>query len=64
MLFILRARLTGSNSNYHGRKPVVVYFEHNEDAVKSAQSIGIKTYYYDAEKKDLDALKSYLLENL
>lgn len=42
----------------------VVYFEHNRDAVDSAKSIGIKTHYYDAEKKDLDALKTFLDENL
>jgi len=45
-------------------KDGVVYFEHNEDAVKSAQSVGIKTYYYDSEKKDLIALKNFLTENL
>ena len=42
----------------------VVYFEHNPEAVKSAQSVGIKTYYYDPDKKDLQALKSFLTENL
>ena len=42
----------------------VVYFEHNMDAVESAQSLGIKTYWYDSDKKDLDALKSFLVENL
>lgn len=42
----------------------VVYFEHNADAVKSAQSVGIPTYYYDPEKKDLVALKTFLTEHL
>jgi len=41
----------------------VIYFEHNIDAVKAAQSIGIKSYYYDAEKKDLKLLKQFLDEN-
>lgn len=41
----------------------VVYFEHNKDAVKSAQSVGIKTYYYDPDKKDLEALKIFLSRN-
>ena len=45
-------------------KDDVVYFEHNEDAVKSAQSVGIKTYHYDPDKKDLKALKDFLTENL
>lgn len=42
----------------------VVYFEHNPDAVKSAESIGITSYYYDPEKKDLIALKKFIDENL
>ena len=41
-----------------------IYFEHNENAVKSAQSVGIRSYYYDPEKKDLEALKKFLVENL
>lgn len=45
-------------------KENVVYFEHNEDAVKSAQSLGIKTFHYDKDKKDLLALKNFLNENL
>lgn len=42
----------------------VIYFEHNIDAVKSAQSIGIETYHYDSEKQDLDALNEFLDSNL
>jgi HAD superfamily hydrolase (TIGR01509 family) len=42
----------------------VVYFEHNPDAVKSAKSVGINTFYYDNDKKDLTALKQFLDENL
>lgn len=38
----------------------VVYFEHNQDAVKSAQSIGIRSYFYDSETKDLTSLKQFL----
>src|SRR3989344_7446345 len=45
-------------------KDNVIYFEHSLDAVKSAESIGIKSYHYDSEKKDLVALKSFLMENL
>ncbi len=44
-------------------KENVVYFEHNPEAVKSAQSVGINTYYYDPEKKDLEALRTFLAEN-
>lgn len=42
----------------------VIYFEHNEDAVKSAQSIGITSLHYDKDKKDLVSLKEFLDENL
>lgn len=38
----------------------VVYFEHNIDAVKSAKSIGITTYHYDKETKDIAGLKNFL----
>lgn len=42
----------------------VIYFEHDTDAVKSAESAGIKTFHYDQDKKDLAALKDFLDENL
>ncbi len=42
----------------------VVYFEHNPEAVKSAESVGIRSYHYDSDKKDLDALKEFLIQNL
>src|SRR3990167_11105670 len=38
----------------------VVYFEHNPDAVKSAQSVGIKTYFYNHTISDLVALQQFL----
>ncbi len=42
----------------------VIYFEHNEDAVKSAESVGIKAFHYDKDKKDLVALKKFIDENI
>lgn len=45
-------------------KDDVVYFEHNPEAVKSAQSVGIAAYFYDNDKKDLEALKDFLIKNL
>ena len=45
-------------------KEDVVYFEHNKKALESAESVGIKTYYYDKNKKDLEGLRSFLIENL
>jgi hypothetical protein len=34
------------------------------DAVKSAQSVGINTYFYDNDTKDLESLKKFLDDNL
>lgn len=45
-------------------KDDVVYFEHNPEAVKSAQSAGITTHFFDYDKKDLGALKEFLNKNL
>ena len=45
-------------------KEEVIYFEHNPEAVKSAQSVGITSYHYDADKKDLVGLKRFLDENI
>jgi len=45
-------------------KDDVVYFEHDAEAVKSAELVGIKSYYYDFEKKDLEGLKKFLAKNL
>lgn len=50
--------------NFDLKKEDVVYFEHNEDAVKSARSVGINTYHYDNDKKDLEALNKFLSDNL
>ena len=41
-------------------KDSVVYFEHNPEAVKSAISVGIKSYLYNSEKKDLNKLKDFI----
>lgn len=38
----------------------VVYFEHNPEAVKSAESVGIKTHYWDNEKRPLRELSIFL----
>ena len=42
----------------------VIYFEHNAEAAKTAQSLGINTYFYDHIKEDINALKQFLDENL
>ena len=38
----------------------VVYFEHNPDAIKSSQSVGIKTCFWDKEKQPLKELHIFL----
>ena len=45
-------------------KDDVVYFEHNDNAVKSARSVGIKTCHYDSGKNDLLVLAEFLKKNL
>lgn len=42
----------------------VIYFEHNKEAIKSAESLGIISYHYDPLQKDLNLLKSYIDKNL
>ncbi|MAF34623.1 hypothetical protein CMO91_02140 [Candidatus Woesearchaeota archaeon] len=49
--------------NFNLQAQDVIYFEHNPEAVKSAQSVGITAYHYDAEERDLEALKRFLDEN-
>lgn len=51
-------------NNYNLKKEDIIYFEHNLDAVRSAESLGIKTYHYNHETKDLDKLKTFLDENI
>lgn len=51
-------------NNFNFKKDDVIYFEHSIEAVKSAQSIGINTYFYDNDKKDLKGLKKFLDENI
>ncbi|MFZ4632188.1 MAG: hypothetical protein ACOYL8_03225 [Patescibacteria group bacterium] len=51
-------------NEYHLKSEDVVYFEHNAEAVKSAESIGIKTHKYDHEVKDLSGLKKFIDENI
>lgn len=41
----------------------VVYLEHDTDAIKSAQSIGIETYHFK-DKRDLKSLKEFLDNSL
>jgi HAD superfamily hydrolase (TIGR01509 family) len=51
-------------NKYNLKNTDVIYFEHNANAVKSAQSLGVTSYYYDSDKQDLDALKKFLDNNI
>ncbi len=42
----------------------VVYFEHDRQAIQSAESVGIVSYWYDSEKKDLKSLENFLEQHL
>jgi len=42
----------------------VLYFENKLEAVKSAEVMGIKSYHYDPQKRDLESLKKFLKANL
>ena len=42
----------------------VIYFEHSKEAKESAESVDIKTFYYNNDKKDLVALKSFIDKSL
>lgn len=44
-------------------KEDVVYIEHDKNAVKSAESLGIVSFYYDQNKKNLEKLKIFLNKN-
>ena len=50
--------------HYDLKSSDVIFFEHNPEAVKSAETSGIKTYYYDPLKQDLNSLKKFLEDNL
>lgn len=45
---------------YQRKAHELVYFEHNADAVESARSLGITTFQYDPQKRDLLALETFL----
>jgi len=51
-------------TKYNLRNDDIIYFEHNVEAVRSAESLGIKVYYYDHEKKDMGQLKKFIDENI
>lgn len=51
-------------AHFNLNKDEVVYFEHNAEAVKSAESVGIEVYHYNSEKRDLVGLEKFLTKNI
>jgi FMN phosphatase YigB (HAD superfamily) len=51
-------------NKYDLGKDDVVFFEHNQEAAKTAESLGINTYNYDHTKRDLASLKTFLDSSL
>lgn len=45
---------------YEYNQSEVIYFEHNAEAVKSAQSVGIVSYHYNKDDRNLVLLKKFL----
>lgn len=58
-VFTLKHQPDKVNSGYFKKM-----LEHNLEAVDSARSVGITTYHYDKDKKDLEALQVFLNTNL
>ena len=50
--------------HFHLTSEEVIYFEHNAEAVKSALSVGIKTFHYNKYTKNIDAVKDFLKKNI
>lgn len=51
-------------AHFHLKPEEAVYFEHNPEAVKSAELVGIVSHHYDTGTKDLAVLKEFLDINL
>lgn len=50
--------------HFNLKKEDVICFENKAEAVKSAQSVGITTFHYDRDKRDLLTLKKFIDENI
>lgn len=42
----------------------VIFLEHNPEAAKCAEKLGVKTYNYDPIEKDVNSLKAFITSNL
>jgi len=51
-------------SNFSLTSEDVIYFEHNKEAVESAKSVGINTFWYDKVKKDISGVKEFIQNNI
>ena len=50
--------------HFNLRTDEVIYFEHNQYAVQSAKLLGINTFHYQKDSKDLKALKQFIDKSL
>jgi hypothetical protein len=50
--------------HFNLRADEVIYFEHNQYAVQSAKLLGINTFHYQKDSKDLTALKQFIDKSL
>ena len=51
-------------NNYKLTANDVIYFEHNNEAVQSAQSLWITTHHYNKDAKDIESLKAFIHNNI
>ena len=71
-VFTLKHNPEKTDSDYYKKmlehfnlnKNEVIYFEHNPEAVKSAELVGVVSYFYDNNIKDLKKLKNFLDKNI
>ncbi|MCK5081246.1 MAG: hypothetical protein KAQ63_03710 [Candidatus Moranbacteria bacterium] len=50
--------------NFNFKKEDVIYFENDKGFAESARLVGIKTYHYNKDEKNLSKLKEFLDLNL
>jgi HAD superfamily hydrolase (TIGR01509 family) len=50
--------------HFNLRTDEVIYFEHSQYAVQSAKLLGINTFHYQKDSKDLKALKQFIDKSL
>jgi FMN phosphatase YigB (HAD superfamily) len=49
---------------YDCKNSDLLYFDHNILAVKAAEIVGIKSFHYEVEKRNIEEVKNFLTDNL